>query len=198
MKKIIIILPVLILLFTACSGIKTSTDYDKTVDFSTYQTFEYYGWDKGSDHILRPFDKERIEKAFAEEFDRRNLKHVEKLKGGDLIVTLFIVTQNKSQKTATTTHVGMGMGRPYGYHYYYGYGPGWGWGPSMGGYTEIHTVDYKVGTLMCSVFDAKKKQLVWQGAATKTIEEDPRMRAKSIPYAVKALMRSFPVKPAKK
>lgn len=195
MKKLILALPVLVLLFTACSGIKTSSDYDKAVDFSNYQSFEYYGWDKGSDQLIGAFDKERIEKAFAEEFDRRNLKQVEKLKGGDLIVTLFIVTQNKSQKTATTTHIG--MGRPYGYHYYYGYGPSWGWGPSMG-YTEIHTVDYKVGTLMCSVFDAKNKQLIWQGAATKTIEEDLRMRGKSIPYAVKALMRSFPIKPVKK
>lgn len=98
MKKLILAFPVLALLFTACSGIKTSSDYDKAVDFSNYQTFEYYGWDKGSDQLIGAFDKERIEKAFAEEFDRRNLKQVEKLKGGDLIVTLFIVTQNKSQK----------------------------------------------------------------------------------------------------
>ena len=76
MKKLIIGLPAFILLFTTCSGIKTFSDYDKTVDFSNYQTFEYYGWDQ----LIGTFDKERIEKAFVEEFDRQKLKQVEKLK----------------------------------------------------------------------------------------------------------------------
>ncbi|TAJ12553.1 DUF4136 domain-containing protein [Marinilabiliaceae bacterium JC017] len=195
MKKLVFALFTLTVMLTGCSGIKTTYDYDRTIDFTAYQTFEYFGWDKGSDALIGDFDKQRIEKAFAEEFKKRDLHHIEKPGSGDLIVTLHIVTKKQTQRTASTTHVGMGY--TYGYGRYYGYGPGWGWGGGMSS-TQIYEHDYTVGTLMCSVFDAQKKQLIWEGAATKTIDENPRMREKSIPYAVKALMRSFPIKPVKR
>ena len=111
-----------------------------------------------------------------------------------MIVTLFIVVEQKKGATATTTQMGMGGG--YGGYYggYYGYGPGYGWG---GGHstTNIQEYSYAVGTLVCDVFDAKDEKLIWEGIGTKTVDEDPQTRDKNIPKSVKAIMSKFPIKP---
>ncbi len=174
------------LLLVSCLGVKVTTDYDKTVDFSQYKTFEYYGWAEESDKILNRFDKERIEKSFGEEFAKRGLEYVEE--GGDLIVTLFIVVEQKTQKTANTTNYGGYYGG------YYGYGPGYGWGPSYST-TTVSEYDYQVGTLVCDVYDAAEQKLIWEGIGTKTVDENPETRDKNIPKAIALLMQEFPVQP---
>ena len=180
-------------LFASCSSLKVTADYDKTVDFTKYKTFEYYGWQKDSDKMINELDKKRIEDAFANEFYKRGMTYVKE--GGDLVVTLFIVLQQKTEQQATTT--GM-AGGPYGGYYggYYGYGPGWGWG---GGYstTTVREYNYVVGTLVCDVFDKAEERLIWEGIASKTVDEDPSTRDRNIPKAVEYLMRKYPVPPVK-
>ena len=180
----------LIAIFFSCSGIKVTADYDKSVDFSRYKTFEYYGWAQESDKLLNDLDKKRIEDAFANEFYKRGLSYVES--GGDMVVTLFIVIEQKTQQTAHTTHMGGGYGGYYGG--YYGYGPGYGWGPSYST-TTVSTYDYAVGTLVCDVFDKSKEQLIWEGIGSKTIDENPQTRDKNIPRSVAKIMTHYPVKP---
>lgn len=178
----------IILMFSSCSSIKVVTDYDKSVDFSQYKTFEYYGWAEESDKILNRFDRERIEQAFGQEFATRGLSYVKE--NGDLIVTLFIVVEQKTQQTANTTYQG-----GYGYYgRYYGYGPGYSWGPSYST-TTISEYDYQVGTLVCDVFDAKDKKLIWEGIGKGTVDENPDNRDRNIPKAVKAIMAQYPVQP---
>lgn len=188
MKKIPILL-LLPLLLAACSSVKVTSDYDGDVDFAAHKTYEYYGWAEESDKILNRFDKERIESSFGEEFSKRGMEYVEE--GGDLVVVLFIVVEQKTQKTANTTSTG-GYGGYYGG--YYGYGPGYGWG---GGHstTTISEYDYQVGTLVCDVFDAKEQKLIWEGIGTGTINENPAKREKSIPAAVKLIMAKYPLQP---
>ena len=179
-----------LMILSACSGIKVISDVDPTINWSEYKTLEYYGWAEESDKVLTRFDKERIENAFGEEFQNRGFSIVED--GGDMIVTLFIVVEDKTSTTASTTSMGGAYGGYYGG--YYGYGPGYGWG---GGHstTTISEYDYKVGTLVCDVFDAEEKKLIWEGIASGTIKENPDKREKSIPMAVKKLMVKFPVQP---
>jgi hypothetical protein len=192
MKKSILIIGSIfgLVFFNSCSSLKVYSDIDPTVDWSKYKTFEYYGWAEESDKILNRLDRERFETAFGEEFKARDLEYVEK--GGDMIVTLFVVVEQKKGATATTTH----MGGVYGGYYggYYGYGPGWGWG---GGHstTSIQEYDYAVGTLVIDVFDARNEKLIWEGIGTKTVDENPQTRDKNIPRAVKAIMSKFPIKP---
>ena len=175
----------------ACgSSIKVTSDYDKDYDFASVKTAEYYGWAENSDQILTRFDKERIEKAFGEEFTKRGIDFVEKGQA-DIIVSLYIVTQQKQETRATTT----GMGGGYGYGGYYGYGPGYGWGGGTS-YTTYDTYDYTVGTLLVSVFDAKKEQLVWQSAGVGTIDESDKGREERIKRAVQYIMAKYPIKPA--
>ena len=179
----------ILLILNSCSGLKVISDVDPSVDWSDYKTFEYYGWAEESDKILTRFDRERIENAFGDEFKRRGLEYVES--GGDMIVVLFIIVEQKTSQTATTTHMG-GAGGYYGD--FYGYGPGYGWG---GGHstTTIQEYDYGVGTLIIDVFDAREEKLIWEGIGTKTVDENPQTRDKNIPKSIQKLMDQFPVKP---
>lgn len=174
------------LFIASCSSLSINSDYDKTADFTQYKTYSYYGWSKDSDQLLNQLDKQRIESAFGNEFEKRGLGYVED--GGDLIVTLFIVTQQKQQTTATTTTMGMGYGG------YYGYGPGYGMGGGMAT-TNYNTYDYTVGTLVVDIYDASAKQLVFESSGSGTIDENPKNRDKSTPQTVSAIMKSFPIKP---
>ncbi|RLD47601.1 MAG: DUF4136 domain-containing protein [Bacteroidetes bacterium] len=189
MQKHILMFGAFILLMAGCSTIQVTSDYDRSVDFTKYKTYSYYGWAHNSDKILNQLDKERIEKAFADEFAKRGLTFEEE--GGDLVVALYIVTEQKQETTATTTSFG---GGPYYGGYYYGYGPGWGWGGGMST-TSINTYDYTVGTLICDVFDAKEQKLIWEGTGQKTVDNDPSTRDETIPKAVAAIMNEYPVPP---
>ena len=181
------ILSILVIsLITSCSSLSVNSDYDKTVDFTKYKTYSYYGWADNSDKILNQFDKERIEKAFGNEFAKRNLQFVES--GGDLVVTLHIVTEQKQQTTATTTGVGGGYGG------YYGYGPGYGWGGGMST-TSYNTYDYTVGTLVVDVYDDKEQKLVFESIGSDTVSENPQKREQTTPQVISAMMKPFPIKP---
>ncbi len=132
-----------------------------------------------------PFDKERIEGAFATEFMNRGMDF--KQSGGDITVSLFIVMDQKTGATAYTTHMGYGG---------YGY-PGWGWGMGASS-TTYNEYDYYVGTLVCDVFDTESKKLVWQGVVSGEIDDNPNSRERNIPRVVQEIMKKYPVKPIMK
>lgn len=194
MKKIIFLFALGLSLYS-CSSVQVVTDYDKSVDFSKYKTIQYYGWAKNSGEILNRFDKERIEQAFAEEFRKRGMEIVKD--NGDLVVALYVVTKEKTEKTATTTSMGGGYaGYGWGYRRF-GYGPAWGWGGGTS-YTTISEDDYTVGTLVVAVYDAKEKKLIWQSIGKKTLSENTNNREDRINKAVAKIMSKYPVPPIKK
>jgi len=180
---------IIIVTISSCSSIKITSDRDGDVDFTQFSTLSYYGWQEESDKILNRFDKERIELSFAEEFKKRGISVVER--DGDIIVSLFIVIDQKRGVTAYTNHYG--AGGPYGYG---GYGYGWGWGMGYSS-TSYNEYDYYVGSLVCDVFDSKTKKLIWQGVVSGEIDDNPKTRERNIPRVVRELMKRYPVKPAK-
>ncbi len=192
MKKTGLLLVVLVFILSSCSTIHVVSDYDHSVDFTKYRTVQYYGWAKNSDQLLTRFDKERIEQSFANEFRKRGMEIVKE--NGDMVVALYVVTKQKTEKTATTTHMGGGYG--WGYSRY-GYGPGWGWGGGTS-YTTINEDDYTEGTLVVAVYDAKAKKLIWQSVGTKTVSENSNNREQRIAKAVEKIMSKYPVPPIKK
>ena len=194
MKKLsIYLLGILFVLpfLPGCSTLKVNYDYDKKVDFNQYKTYQFYGWAKGSEKNINSLDRERVQDAFAKEFEKRGLTYVKD--NGDLIVSLFFVTKEKTQTTANTT----GMGAYGGYYGgYYGYGPRWGWGPGFTYSTTTYTQhEYKEGTLIVNVFDAKAKKLIWEGIASDALKEKPEGREERIKHAVAKIMENYPVKP---
>ncbi len=191
MKKLNILWLLSIIFLGACSSLTVKSDYDKEVDFSKYKTFEYYGWAEESDKILNRFDKERIEKAFGNEFRKRGLKFVED--GGDMVVSLFIVVDQKTTTTAHTNHYNMG-GYGYGGRGWYGGYGGMGMGTSTTTYSEN---DYLVGTLVVDIFDKADKKMIWQSIGQKTVDDNPNTREKNSAKVAAAIMKPFPIKPIK-
>jgi hypothetical protein len=191
--KLLVLAGIVIMFLASCSSVSVTTDFDKTVDFTKYKTFEYYGWADESDKILNDFERKRIEQAFGDEFAKRGIKNVEN--DGDLVVTLFIVVKQKTEQRATTTGSG-GMYGGYGGYYggYYGYGPGWGWGSSYST-TTVTQHDYNVGTLVVDVFDKAEERLIWESIGQGTVDDDPQSREHNTPKTVAKIMKDYPVQP---
>jgi len=188
----IIFFSIALLIASSCSSVKFKADYDGDVDFTQHKTLSYYGWQEESDKILTGFEKERIELAFGEEFRKRGFSLAER--DGDIIVSLFIVVDQKKGATAYTNHYG--GGGPYGYYGGYGYGAGWGWGMGYSS-TCYQEYEYYVGTLVCDVFDSKTKKLIWQGVVSGEIDDNPKTRERNLPRVVKELMKRYPKQPVK-
>jgi hypothetical protein len=185
MKRIFLTLIAIAFLFSGCSSIKVTAQYDGSIDFTQYKTYSYLGWNEKSTILVSDFDKRRVESAFADEFNKRNMKFVQA--GGDIEVSLFLVTEQKTATTAYTDYY-----QPYG-GYYYGYG--WGWG---GGYatTTYHQYDYTEGSLVCDVFNAKEKKLIWQSVGSGTLSDNPS--SQSIIRSVQKIMSQYPIPAEKK
>ncbi len=175
-------------LLSSCSSVKVVSDRDPSVDFSQYNTYSFYGWQENSDQIMNDLDKRRIESAFAEEFRKRGIQYTEE--GGDIVVALFVVVNTETTTTAYTNHYGMG-----GYNWG-GYGWGGGWGMGFGNSTTTYSENqYNVGTLVVDVFDAEKKELVWESVGSGTVSEDRKNRDERIQKAVAKIMKQYPIDP---
>ena len=179
----------LLVILTNCSSIKVVSDLDTTEDFAVFKTFEYYGWAEGSGDRINQLERDRIERAFADEFTKRDMRKVDS--NGDVVVALFITGRVRTQTTANTTTTGMGGMNRRGMR-----SPGWGWGTTHST-TTFNETQFLEGTLMIEMFDPVDKKLIWQAMGTKTIKEDPEKRAKNIPRVVAEIMKKYPVKPTK-
>lgn len=182
MRKLVYLLG-LVIIVSSCTSMRVTSDYDKTVDFTQHKTYSFLGWQDNSDKLLNRLDRDRWEKAFAEQFDKRGYQYVKD--GGDIVVSLFLVVDEKTGKTAYTTHVGGA----------YGYRWGWGMGTS---YTTVEEYEYEVGTLVVDVFDGQTKDLIWQGVGSDTVIDNPKERERKIPYFARNVMYKYPIKPGKR
>jgi hypothetical protein len=63
--------------------------------------------------------------------------------------------------------------------------------------TTISEVNYTQGTLVVDVFDAANKKLIWEGVGTKTVDDNPSNREKSIQIIASRIMDRYPVAPVK-
>lgn len=200
MKKLLKSLTVLAMciFFYDTASAQVTYDYDKEANFTEYKTYSFGGWQEDSDKLINDIDKKRIYSSFKSEFTKRNMDFV--LGDADVVVTFYMVIDEKTSTTAYTDYMGNGMGYGAGYRggYYRGYyGAGWGWGGGSST-TTYSEDDYKVGTFVMDIYDAKTKKLVWQGVSQKTINENASKRARTIPKGAKKLMKNYPIEASKK
>ena len=182
---------ILVIMFSTNMKAQVKSDYDKNTDFTKYTTYSFAGWVENSDKILTAFDKKRITDALASELSSRSMKYSET--GGDAVITLFIVVNQKTSTTAYTNYTG-GMGYGGGRR---GWGMGYG-GVGMGSATTTYSEsDYMEGTFVVDMYDSMSKDLVWQGIITGVVKENPEKREKTIPKKMAKLMKKYPIKPIK-
>jgi hypothetical protein len=160
-----------ILGLVGCSTLTVNTDYDRTVDFSRYKTFNI----RPSKSIQQPFLRERLERAVTAQLEAKGLTRVSG--GADLWVALHGRVTQRTVIDSTS----------------FGYGYRWGWWGGMG--VTTRTVrKVPVGTLVVDLVDAGARQLVWQASASDTLEEGgtPADREARVNEAVAKMFADFP------
>jgi hypothetical protein len=154
-------------------------------DFSKYKTYKWVDV-KGVDHA-----NELTEKQIKEAIDA-NLatKGLQKTDSDTADLYIDIQTAIGIEKQFTSFNTG------------WGYGPGWGggWYGYGGGMTSTTTTGSTstiyVGQLGLDMYDSAKKELVWRGVASKTIDPKakPEKQQKNITKAVTKLLKNYPPK----
>jgi len=162
----------------ACSTLSTGADYDPSTDFSRYKT-----WDLKEDRrsIDNPLLARRIETAVTAELAKKGMTR--NTSNPDFWVA---VHGRLSKQTQINT-----------YDSGWGYGYGWRYGGG-GGMSTTTVTEVPVGTLIVDIVDAGKKELVWRGTASDTLnpEASPEKKEQNLQEAMAKLLANFP--PAKK
>lgn len=180
MKKYIFILLGLST-FMACSpSLKVTSDYDKAVSFQPYKTFAINTVDS-SKQAISQLNEDRIINAIKSELSKKGF--TENTASPDLLVHAVTVLKDRKSVSSNTD--------------YYGYGGGyrpWGWGGGMGvtGYTTYNVQDYKDGSLIIDIADAKTQKLVWEGIGNKEIDKPLDNPDAEIAAAVASILAKFP------
>jgi hypothetical protein len=183
MKKLCI-LSVMLLLLAASSVMAQDVRYnfDKGASFATYKTYKWVPIKdaaKVSDLVAK-----QIKDAIDAELKTKGLSEV----AGDN-ADLFIgyqaaVTEEKQFSSYSTD---------------FGYGPGWGragwYGGGMGSTTTTgQTSTIYIGSVALDMYDVAKKNLVWRGMASKTIDQKakPDKQQKNLAKAMQKLLKNYP------
>jgi hypothetical protein len=182
-KRLAGTLGVLALAGCAAVGPEVSTDFDATVDFSTYATFAFMDRaERGQALTYDTIGDRRVIAAVTRELEARGYRRVES--DPDLLVN-FAMTTEDIQDVRTVPSAGLPP-------------PWYGW---RGGYYypwpaysyETYVDQYERGTLFIDLVDTERRQLVWEGRAvgriTKATREDP---AGALDNAVAEIFARYP------
>lgn len=175
------------MMVTGCgSTVSVTNDYDKSIDFNKYKTFSFYHLKTTG--VISQLNADRVVKAIILEMKGKG--YVEVKDNPDLLINAVTVLQEKESVTVSSTNY-YGYG---GYYRPYGYGYGYGYGYPVANSAAVNTYNYKDGTIMVDILDAKTEKLIWEGTGTSEITtkvEDPE---RAIGYAISKILASYPAK----
>jgi len=149
---------------------QVKTDFDHQANFSQYKT---YSWQE-----IKPANSlwdARIKNVVDAQLAAKGWIQVDS--GGD--VAIVAISTSHTERTLQTFYDGMGGG--------------WRW-RGFGGMGEATTTeqDYKEGTLLIDMYDAKTKQLVWRGSAEDTVSNKEENNEKNLNKGVAKMFKKFP------
>lgn len=141
-------------------------DYDRSANFSAFKTYEWV--DSPSGRAPNQLTDQNIKRAVDSQLVLKGLQRVEN--GGDLQVTYHAAVDEEKQFD------------------------GWGSGPRFYGTGRVTTSTIQIGKLVIDFFDPAKKQLVWRGAAEKTLDvkKDPDKNYQNLQKAVAKMFKNYP------
>lgn len=142
-------------------------NYDRKADFAAYKTYQ---WVERERKMTDQLVDQDIRRAIEGELAQRGLQRVES--GGDLHIAYRTAVDQEKQLDA------------------------WTMGPRWSGMARANTSTIEVGTLLISMYDPAKKQLVWRGSVSKTlnVRKDPDKNYRNLEKAVAKLLRNYPPK----
>jgi len=184
MKAIKMIPVLLFFILSSCgSSISVYSDFDKSVDFSQYRTYDFHK--KGIEKVqISDLDKKRILNAIDNEFSKKGMT---KSENPDLLVNIF--TKEKQQVDVNSYYGYWGYGWGYGYGWR-GAGYGYGYPYYWGGHPYVNTSTE--GTLFIALIDSKKNELVWQGEGVGYIDQDRSKKEAIINEFVAKILAQYP------
>ena len=160
-------------------------NYRQGTDFGKYRSYKWVNGIGGAPAIGGKLDEildSEIKQSVDSQLAAKGLTKVESGRADLLIDYQIALTQEKQWNGS-----GWGLGG----------GPGWGgWGPwgmeSLSGTATSSTIN--VGTLVVGMYDPAAKQLVWIGAATKTVDpgKNQEKNRKNLDKATQKLLKDFP------
>ena len=166
------------LLLTSCASIRVSTDYDTSVDFTSYNAYAFFkpGID---DAKISDLDKRRILKAIENTLTEKGFVASE-------TPNVLVSFHTKAEKNVQVSESYLGWGGPF-------YGPyggmGWGWG-----FNRPYNVNTTTsGVLYIDLIDAASKKLIWQGKGVGRLSGGtPQEREAKINAFVADILAAYP------
>jgi hypothetical protein len=161
----------------ACSTMTTAVDYDHTVDFSKFKTFQIMEGTK----TPVTFTQKRIEDGITQALSAKGMQPT--TNNPSLLVYPHV--QLSTQKQFTTTSMG-----GYGYR-------GWGGMGGMGGMATTTQQNIPIGTLIVDLVDPATHEMVWRGTASDQVSGSGADQG-TIDEAMQKLFANFPPAPGSK
>ncbi|QKG54057.1 DUF4136 domain-containing protein [Hymenobacter sp. BRD67] len=146
------------------ANVGVTSDFDHAVNFRNYHTWAWYpkqanDTEGGPAKGYESFTDQRIRDAVSKDLTAKGL--TETTSNPDVYVAYSVRVENKQQVS------GYPYGGGYGYPYYgYGYG-GFGGYPYGGG-----AYNYKAGTVIIDIVDARRKELAWRGTGQAQLNQN--------------------------
>lgn len=177
---------IIVSLLTSCGpSLKVISDFNGSMDYGNYKTFNYYEpdtviTDAEYPAVINQLNQRRIEKAIDEEM---LLRGYIKSDNPDVLISYYLKVENKTEYTATSYNYGSPYYGGYGYYGYYG-----GYGHTS---TSVSQYDYQVGTLIIDLVDREKNELIWYGAGTKALAKNPKNPEHVINYVITKIFEQY-------
>jgi Domain of unknown function (DUF4136) len=180
--KQLILLPIFLFIVACAYGQDVHYNYDRGANFSAYKTYKWIDIPGGA--VPDQFIDHDIKRAIDEQLAQKGLTKAEK------DPDLYVGYQASLREEKSINLWNTGGGGPWGW----GSGPGWG-----GSTVQGQTSTIPVGTLFVDLYDRGKKQLIWRGDASKTLDlkKDPDKNYKNLQKAVAKLFKNYPPQPSK-
>jgi len=155
-------------------------NFDQNTDFSKYKSYKWVSI-KNADQVDELTAKQ-ITATIDAELAKKGLSKTD-ADNADLHIGYQTAIGTEKQLNAYSTGWGYGPG----------WGPGWYGGMGMSS-TTVSTSTIYLGQLDLDMYDAPKKELVWRGIASKTIDTKakPDKRLKNIQKSVAKLLKNYP------
>jgi hypothetical protein len=161
---------------------KNNVDFDKSVDFTTFHTFQLLPNPDGALAKANELMDGRVQDMIRQHLVAQGLKEVSA--NPDLLVSYDASTQDHQVYNTMGMGPGMGMGM----------GRGWGrFGGAGMGMDDATTTEstFTDGTLVINAYTPDPKKMVWRGTAEESVSDNPDKTAKNIEKSLDKLFKKW-------